>query len=670
MARQHFTGTPGTPVRSVAEVPTPSASGPRMPLSIGLGSTLQRAIVKITSPRSKRASAKRRGSVHTPQGLAPQESASAARLRAWNDHNAAVEAYSRERMRHRDRCSALDEVRGVAAQMRTMKPHQLSNTTLGGWADRIDTYIQQLEDLLPEPPTPPDESPAPMPADLAPSPSVLSDTGDSARRLVSRLRTGTAPTPIRGPASKMPTVSPMSPPVPAPGAAPGLSSVDACCAAACHLTLETLAVALRAERATLWVWIPRLECLQGVVQVGKASSDSLRCPAGKGWPGQVFGVGIGANVAHTGGPAGGSKGLAGRDSPKKSQQHDHRARSVLCLPLPATDGCGPGRLGVVELLNKDRGAGSFTAADESALAAALPFFSYALQHYPTDAQRWHFDAANLLHTQRPWRPQQDSTKASRGAEGQRLLVYRTAGSALLLRRIRGEAEQQLQAAPVDSPRHLIEVDSYMERLEESWRNCVLLVCSYQDHAASASDSFKELRERVRVQARELERKREEGAARDAICEEFRRSYDRIAGELREVLCSGSQGRLIETILEEPSGPSPTEAAPPPAAPSCGVSGTPWTPFRSSIATSGGAMCPPSPPGPRPAWKRPATGRSAPQSARSAPHAQPLPPSAVPPIAPRPLGRRHMQAPRSADAARAGRQERECPYSGSSCALPL
>eukprot|EP01065_Artemidia_motanka_P008012 TRINITY_DN14002_c0_g1_i3.p1 TRINITY_DN14002_c0_g1~~TRINITY_DN14002_c0_g1_i3.p1 ORF type:complete len:543 (+),score=150.08 TRINITY_DN14002_c0_g1_i3:51-1631(+) len=458
-----------------------------------------------------------RSATRSPQQDGPRRELHAEAKRLWQDGSASfVRRVQTVAAEGSEMATSLAEIRHVAEALRTAQPQQLPRSALVSWAAALDTHASRIAASAP-----------------ASNPRVVS--------------------PGQSPATSPREGSPNG-----AWSVGGLDSANTHCSAASYLLLEALAASCGAERATLWKWFPRIEYLQGVVSVGHTSSVGSvpRCPPGKGWAGQVFATGIGVN-------SGGGEADACFDG--------GRARSVLCLPLHDVVDRNR-RVGAVQLLNRDRGASCFSVEDEAAVAAALPLLSYVLQWYPTDPARWRFDPTPL-HRLRRWQPAAGPpgppTKGGGGGEPRsHQLVYRTHQSGKWLQR-----SANRDPVPLHSPAVLVEVDAYVERLEDSWRRSVMLVCEYRDSSDASAKSYKELRDAVSHHKRELKRMEEEAHTRDGLCAEFRRNYENLASEIKSVLCDAADASKMPQLRKL------TESSP-------GGRGAAWAALRAAEREAG------------------------------------------------------------------------------------
>eukprot|EP00755_Sulcionema_specki_P003884 Sspe_Gene.28733::Locus_13191_Transcript_1_1_Confidence_1.000_Length_1175::g.28733::m.28733 len=270
--------------------------------------------------------------------------------------------------------------------MKTMKNHELHHNTLSMWSrtleDRMGVLEEHLANLLP-PPTPPTNQ-------------LSDDDEDEVKQPQSPLTSG-----HQGPLPSIPT-----------------TSFHVHISTSLYLALEAITHHLRSERSIVYQHIPRSDEMQAVCMVngGSLKPASVKVPVSSGWPGQVFITGMAVNVSNV-------YANSSRFDTQHDKKHRYRTRSILCFPLTSLD--SNHRIGVIQLLNKNRGTATFTADDEAALAHYSTLVSYLLQKYPVDAFNNCFDPSSL-HRIVPFVPREPQTVILPSISSRpQQLIYRT-----------------------------------------------------------------------------------------------------------------------------------------------------------------------------------------------------------------------------------------------------
>eukprot|EP01012_Entosiphon_sulcatum_P022866 TRINITY_DN27843_c0_g1_i1.p1 TRINITY_DN27843_c0_g1~~TRINITY_DN27843_c0_g1_i1.p1 ORF type:complete len:505 (+),score=67.04 TRINITY_DN27843_c0_g1_i1:24-1538(+) len=255
-----------------------------------------------------------------------------------------------------------------------------------------------------------------------------------------------------------------------------------------HVALEAVAQQLRAERATVFQFIPRTDTLQGVAVAGSGSMRPglIRTPAQSGIAGAVFQTGIALNVSNV-------YAFEGFDA-TIDQRTSYRTRAVLCFPLRSPQSRAV--IGVVQALNKNRGTANFNADDELTLHQFTPLLAYIISRYSVDLIGHWFNPLQL-HQLQPFEargpddglPQltmNGSVARVAQAAGATQLIYRTAHSGKLTRSAFathgvpvGSAGPSFGAAASATLR---EVDEYIATLETCWKQAVTRNIEFEGEA--------------------------------------------------------------------------------------------------------------------------------------------------------------------------------------------
>ena len=246
--------------------------------------------------------------------------------------------------------------------------------------------------------------------------------------------------------------------------------------ASVYMLLESLTYSARAERGSVLLNNgKKSDELQAIAVVGNAGvrSNSTRVPVSVGTAGGVYASGIAVNQAVS----------TAEKTEERIQQlrntSKFKTHCMLCFPIPSLN--GPETVGVVQLLNKNRGLDSFTNDDEHLCYAATRLLSYLLKRYPVDWQNQQFNPSNI-HSVIPWEvPVSQSAKqvpSTVSKHEARRLIFRTNVSGQYVRQklLMGDSDCTQPLGPCVT---LKEVDSYIQNLEECWRRSVTLNIDYE-----------------------------------------------------------------------------------------------------------------------------------------------------------------------------------------------
>eukprot|EP01064_Diplonema_japonicum_P035964 TRINITY_DN7939_c0_g1_i1.p1 TRINITY_DN7939_c0_g1~~TRINITY_DN7939_c0_g1_i1.p1 ORF type:complete len:482 (+),score=102.16 TRINITY_DN7939_c0_g1_i1:59-1447(+) len=256
-----------------------------------------------------------------------------------------------------------------------------------------------------------------------------------------------------------------------------------------HLGLESLLYETKAERGHIYLYSGRKsDDLQVIATVGTAApisqSTPVKVPVTAGMIGNVFTTGVAVN-----------QGVSTVDRDHTSEGMKYRTNGVLCMPLQAFGSAEP--IGVVQLLNKHKGATSFTSEDENDCYVATKTLSYMLRRYPVD---WFATSGNPLAALSAVpcpgpsdNMAKDKSMTTVWKHESRRLVYRVNHSGQCIR-------QKMQGSnlPKISPSAtLIEVDAYIKNLEECWKRSVSLNIDYESTHDGRLQQLRNMREESR-----------------------------------------------------------------------------------------------------------------------------------------------------------------------------
>eukprot|EP01062_Namystynia_karyoxenos_P070140 TRINITY_DN65517_c0_g1_i1.p1 TRINITY_DN65517_c0_g1~~TRINITY_DN65517_c0_g1_i1.p1 ORF type:complete len:749 (+),score=203.74 TRINITY_DN65517_c0_g1_i1:107-2248(+) len=387
-----------------------------------------------------------------------------------------------------DLSEACQDLRQLSAQMARTRVFDLRQDALTNWGEQINERVSVIEKhsqgLLFGPPRERRmSSPEPdlTPPRSSPGPAALRRRGDSGE-----------------PADPEPPVSPTG-----PGALVNAPNFHVPVTTALYLVMESIAQRLRAERATMFSHIPRSDELQAVclINSGDLRPSRVRVSALSGWAGQVFSTGVGVNMNN----AYAFSGTSGGETARTDKATGFRTRSMLCLPVVATD--SRRRIGVIQLLNKNRGTAVFTCEDEVLLQAHTCIVAYLLQRYPADHFNNTFDPSTL-HRVVPYTAPEPQVVMlpSSVVKNTPQLVFRTSTSVKALVKDRNNpaavaASIIAEAQPIEErDRPLVmEVDAYLGKVEECWQRSVALNMEYEREVRQVVQKEEELRNIMRQQ---------------------------------------------------------------------------------------------------------------------------------------------------------------------------
>eukprot|EP01065_Artemidia_motanka_P021950 TRINITY_DN26160_c0_g1_i2.p1 TRINITY_DN26160_c0_g1~~TRINITY_DN26160_c0_g1_i2.p1 ORF type:complete len:619 (+),score=211.43 TRINITY_DN26160_c0_g1_i2:87-1943(+) len=313
-----------------------------------------------------------------------------------------------------------------------------------------------------------------------------------------------------------------------------------------YLCAEAIAHQLRAERASVFQFVPRSDELQAVcvVNSGTLRPSSVRCSALTGWAGQVFSTGVAVNVSNA------YAHVSGSEAKHTDKKTGYRTRSILCFPIT---GLGTRRrVGVVQLLNKNRGNSNFSSEDEGALAAMTGVLSYLMLRYPADTLNNYFDPTSLHRVIPLQAPEaQPSMLPASVTKNTPQLIYRTSHSGQVVARARGQMINE--GTPLDENVTLMEVDAYLSKLEECWQRSVMLNMEYEREVAGGAEKEKELREHMR-QGRDVKRRLlNEISAKEIEMQELQSKVQRMEQGMLEAK-PDTEGREEEGQSASPTQP--------------------------------------------------------------------------------------------------------------------
>ena len=260
-----------------------------------------------------------------------------------------------------------------------------------------------------------------------------------------------------------------------------------------YVALEGVANDLRAERAIMFQYQSSTDEMIGVGAVGFSNSgfrpQEFRASASVGLTGAVCATGVGLNVSNAYSDSGFDISLD-----KKTK---YRTYDLLVFPIrsPKTRAV----VGVVQVINKNRGSVPFDDEDERRLNTYCGLLSYILLHYPADFVANYFDP-KPLHSIVPFKALSGqeallppvAQKSSSGPQ----LVFRTLHSGKTFKKKNINMEKVDPVLP-DSSKSLREVDEHISKLEECWANSVRMNIELQDDKEFTIRQMRQLREEYR-----------------------------------------------------------------------------------------------------------------------------------------------------------------------------
>eukprot|EP01062_Namystynia_karyoxenos_P073907 TRINITY_DN7071_c4_g2_i1.p1 TRINITY_DN7071_c4_g2~~TRINITY_DN7071_c4_g2_i1.p1 ORF type:complete len:575 (+),score=196.94 TRINITY_DN7071_c4_g2_i1:91-1815(+) len=312
---------------------------------------------------------------------------------------------------------------------------------------------------------------------------------------------------------------------------------DQSLACSAYVVLEALAFRVAAERATIFKHLPAADgegdgVLQAIALVnsGHIQPKQVRVDASQGVAGTAFISGIALNICS----AYADLSFVSRVDADTS----FRTKSMLCFPIFGITGSRP--IGVVQLINKQRGSGTkFSTDDEALVFRACQVLAYILSRYPCDLSRVTFDPA-MLHRLVPLSDTkgckmdsaiaadlgQDLPKSFRTDLAEfvpQQLVFRTSHSGQQLKHSAVVAGDAVQGSA-----NIVEVDEYMKNLEECWKktadDCVVME---QVHSYTR-DEFRKKKKRLKLVEDKLHATKRE-------VDQYRTAYQMVKTELARVM---------------------------------------------------------------------------------------------------------------------------------------
>ena len=287
------------------------------------------------------------------------------------------------------------------------------------------------------------------------------------------------------------------------------------------------------------------EELQSAALVGHKTSvhgpPCLRVSATAGVAGSVLSTGIAVNqlvTATAGDRSGGAGGGGGRGG-------------MLCFPITRGTGCDP--VGVLQLQDR-RGGGSFTAEDEHMCHVASRLLGGLLGRYAVDWLGVPFNPAWMSGVL----PQPQASGGAGGGGGggrivspqvtrheRRRLVYRTNQSGQHVRDRLSGGEGGVCGEPdthvLGTCASLLEVDTYIQNLEECWRRSVGLNIDYEREQGGKVQQLRRLREDAKKDRQLISSLQSSLSVHTAEYAGYTRAYDGVKNELK-MLVDARAGR--------------------------------------------------------------------------------------------------------------------------------
>eukprot|EP01006_Ploeotia_vitrea_P024994 TRINITY_DN57790_c1_g1_i1.p1 TRINITY_DN57790_c1_g1~~TRINITY_DN57790_c1_g1_i1.p1 ORF type:complete len:780 (+),score=84.01 TRINITY_DN57790_c1_g1_i1:74-2413(+) len=254
-----------------------------------------------------------------------------------------------------------------------------------------------------------------------------------------------------------------------------------------YLLLEGLCAHVGAERGTLFQYAPRTDELQAVAVVGSSDlkPNMLKVPANCGFCGAVFTSGIGINVSNVY-----AEDTFFADADKKT---GFRTRAMLAFPI--IQKASTNTIGVLQVLNKNRGTCNFNSDDEAFVCSVCPIVSYLLTHYPLDPTATYFDPS-LLHQVKPFVPAAPAdsclpTNIDRFNRTQ--LIHRSTQPLLATLQL-----SPLHGSSAVTNTSLREVSQHISNLEQSWRMTISANMQLQNDADMKAEKMRNMRDLIRT----------------------------------------------------------------------------------------------------------------------------------------------------------------------------
>eukprot|EP00760_Papus_ankaliazontas_P031747 PhM_4_TR5433/c0_g1_i1/m.71603 len=323
------------------------------------------------------------------------------------------------------------------------------------------------------------------------------------------------------------------------------------------LFLESVMVQTKAQRVCVYQASRHNGQLLLVAAAGKLGTAKLRTPvpSDKGLVALVYATHIAANL-HSCFP----------DDYVDVKGVEPTSSTTLCFPLMSLEDHSRS-IGVIQVSNKNNGPEIFTRGDETHLFLAARTVSYLLEQYPVDVAAHAVDMSPLhavfpvkqfvvpyatmsaeddglprLDTRRdrhavPGVPEETSDLNAFLETLTRQLIFRTGNAGKYLRRNHLE-EGAVSCELAGVARHLSETDQYIARLEDCWKDAVMVSLTHEQQESRRQQQVNDVRELLKRKQKKLQ------YLKDAIREEVMTniSQDVLVRELTE--------RLTEYEAEE------------------------------------------------------------------------------------------------------------------------
>eukprot|EP00670_Eutreptiella_braarudii_P008515 CAMPEP_0174307650 /NCGR_PEP_ID=MMETSP0810-20121108/1257_1 /TAXON_ID=73025 ORGANISM="Eutreptiella gymnastica-like, Strain CCMP1594" /NCGR_SAMPLE_ID=MMETSP0810 /ASSEMBLY_ACC=CAM_ASM_000659 /LENGTH=547 /DNA_ID=CAMNT_0015414765 /DNA_START=12 /DNA_END=1655 /DNA_ORIENTATION=- len=376
------------------------------------------------------------------------------------------------------------EVRKIANTIREAQIYDITNAKLSQWSaeisDRIDSIEEQCRTI--------------SAADIAAKRKldVAAARLNPANVGLSQARTANPATPRLDVSAAMTSSWPRNRGLAGKlDAAPRAMSHHQLVTTGLYLTLEAVADQLQAERAVVFQYQSATDDLLAVSAVGFSAASGFkaqnhRLSATTGLAGAVYSSGIGINVSNAYADVGFDMSMD-----KKTGLRTH---NLLCFPVRSLDNSST--TGVVQVINKNKGVVQFNKVDEARLNAHSGLLGYIMQQYPVDLVSNYFDP-KPLHAIVPLRPH-DGEQVLLRAMGARApgpqLVFRTTHSGQHFKRKNINDNALVDLDNDKEAANIQEVDEYIRKLEECWRNSVHMNIQLSDENEAKVQQLRQIQD--------------------------------------------------------------------------------------------------------------------------------------------------------------------------------
>eukprot|EP00760_Papus_ankaliazontas_P034013 PhM_4_TR6865/c0_g1_i1/m.28922 len=254
-----------------------------------------------------------------------------------------------------------------------------------------------------------------------------------------------------------------------------------------YFVLQAVCYELAVDRA--YVFVPRSDSdLQCIAVCGKKlppRAAEIRAPMMQSASGRCFATGFSVNAAQ-----------AHETETNVVAQHDARsgftAQNILCCPIYASD--KKRTIGVVQLLNKFGGQGTFSPEDESRLYHITPFIGYLVENYKldstTEAYRATHTSGHLAH-----RMDKDDLLTDEMYAVPRGKVFRTSDSFQFYKRLVTPDDNDV----ISGLPPLVDLDRCIEDLTEQLTEARTELAAYLNSVGLQDRTIKHLNATIREQ---------------------------------------------------------------------------------------------------------------------------------------------------------------------------